>query len=437
MTQELNDTRLLEAEGVGKEYRLGMIGGGALHEELAMWWAEKRGLENPNSKVGSAGLYRREKFKALDDINLSLDRGDAVGLVGRNGAGKSTLLKLISRITLPTEGEIRIRGRVASLLEVGTGFHRELTGRENIYLNGAVLGMPRRETEKKIDRIIEFSEIGQFIDTPVKRYSSGMYVKLAFAVAAHLDPDILICDEVLAVGDIAFQQKCLSKMSDVARSGCAVMYVSHNMRTVAELCNRGLFLDRGHLTYDGTTERAIELYAGSGNRERERDLSQLPRARARGVQLRMLSMRVLGEKVSEFEQDDVMEFEVTFRSGVSDAKMRLRTVVKSGMSMPIGECHSEPFEIKRDETYTVRVKFPLTGLCPGEYGMKLSLFSVRADGQSGVLDTIEDVGHFIIREDITRNDGFAWLERWYGSFRMEPLRLIDVRTGEAPAGNEE
>ena len=425
MTQQ-TQKRLLEVDGVGKEYRLGMIGGGALHEELAMWWARKRGKENPNSKVGSASVARGERFLALDGVSLALDRGDAVGLVGRNGAGKSTLLKLISRITLPTKGEIRIRGRVASLLEVGTGFHRELTGRENIFLNGAVLGMPRRETEKKLDDIIEFSEIGPFIDTPVKRYSSGMYVKLAFAVAAHLDPDILICDEVLAVGDVAFQQKCLRKMGDVARSGCGVIYVSHNMRTVAELCTRGLFLDRGKLTYDGTTERAIELYAGSGNRDRERDLSSLPRARYRGIQMRMLSMRVTGEKVSEFEQDDGMEFEVRFLSGVDDARMRLRTVIKSGMSMPVGESHTDPFPVRANRESTVRVRFPLKGLCPGEYGMKLSLFSVRSDGQSMILDTIEDVGHFIIREDITRNSGFAWLERVYGSFRMEKTELLDV-----------
>ena len=427
---DANDLRLLEAEGIGKEYRLGMIGGGSLHEELSSWWASVRGKEDPNPKLGSEKFSKRAKFMALEDVSFSLNRGDAVALVGRNGAGKSTLLKLISRITLPSKGEIRIHGRVASLLEVGTGFHRELTGRENIFLNGAVLGMSRAETNSKLKQIIEFSEIEQFIDTPVKRYSSGMYVKLAFAVAAHLNPDILICDEVLAVGDVAFQQKCLGKMSDVARSGCAVMYVSHNMRTVAELCNRGLFLDKGSLTYDGATSHAIELYAGSGNRDRERDLSDLPRAKNRGVQVRMQKMTLYGENVSEFQQDDTMEFAVTFSSGVADARMRLRLVVKSSMSMPIGEAHTDSFEVKQDSVNTVRVKFHMKGLCPGEYGVKLSLLSLRPDGRMVMYDTIEDCGHFIITDDPAVNDGYAWQERVCGNFRMGKMDTLEVKEGE-------
>ena len=245
--------RLLEVDGVSKEYRLGQIGGGTLHGDLTTWFARIRGKEDPNSKLGVDTVnVKTGKFLALNDVSFNVDRGDALGVIGLNGAGKSTLLKLISQITAPTSGEIRIRGRVASLLEIGTGFHHELTGRDNIYLNGAILGMNRAEVRSKIKEIIEFSEIEQFIDTPVKRYSSGMYVKLAFAVAAHLAPDILICDEVLAVGDLAFQQKCLNKMSDVARDGRAVLYVSHNMRTVSQLCNRGIYLEKGALKYDAS-----------------------------------------------------------------------------------------------------------------------------------------------------------------------------------------
>ncbi len=236
-------------------------------------------------------------------------------MVGRNGAGKSTLLKLISRITAPTKGEIRLRGRVSTLLEVGTGFHADLTGRENIYLNGAIQGMRRAEIDRKFKEIIDFSEIEQFIDTPVKRYSSGMYIKLAlFAVAAHLDPDILICDEVLAVGDLTFQQKCLGKMADVSRGGRTVLYVSHNMRTINQLCTRGIYLEKGRLVYDGEVSRAIDLYSGSGIRSVERDLDALPRGQLLGMRMRMTFMRVENSETMEYQMDDVMEFSIRFRS---------------------------------------------------------------------------------------------------------------------------
>ena len=292
--------RVLEIDSVSKEYRLGSYGSGTLYRDMQSFMARIRGREDPNRKIYAREQIRGEYLMALNQVSLALNRGDALGILGRNGAGKSTLLKLISRITAPTAGEIRIKGRVASLLEIGTGFHPELTGRENIYLNGAILGMTRGEITRKLDEIVDFSEISQFVDTPVKRYSSGMYVKLAFAVAAHLDPDILICDEVLAVGDVAFQQKCLNKMSDVARGGRAVIYVSHNMRTVSQLCSRAVFLDRGRLTYDGTVAHAMDLYAGAGLRSVERDLDALPRTRDRGESMRMLKMVVLNNQSMEY-----------------------------------------------------------------------------------------------------------------------------------------
>lgn len=198
MSQEL----ALKIEGVSKQYRLGQIGGGTLQGDLQSWWARIRGKEDPNSKIGSKQHVKNERFWALDDVNIEVKKGEAVGIIGHNGAGKSTLLKLLSRVTAPTKGTISINGRIASMLEVGTGFHAEMTGRENIYMNGAILGMTKEEIDRKIDEIIDFSECRQFIDTPVKRYSSGMYVKLAFAVAAHLDSEILVMDEVLAVGDM-------------------------------------------------------------------------------------------------------------------------------------------------------------------------------------------------------------------------------------------
>src|SRR5712692_6188799 len=203
---------------------------------------------------------RSNTFWALKDVSFEVKHGEVVGIIGRNGAGKSTLLKILSRITEPTTGQVQIDGRVASLLEVGTGFHPELTGRENIFLNGAILGMRRAEIARKFDEIVDFSEIEQFLDTPVKHYSSGMYVRLAFAVAAHLDPEILIVDEVLAVGDVAFQKKCLGKMNEVSKSGRTVLFVSHNMAAVENLCQRGVVLERGRVVFDGTAKDAVQHY---------------------------------------------------------------------------------------------------------------------------------------------------------------------------------
>lgn len=256
----------IKIEGIKKQYRLGVIGGGTLKGDLQSWWARLRGKEDPNIRIGAKVYKRNELFMALDGIDLTIRKGERLGIIGRNGAGKSTLLKILSRVTAPTEGEVKVNGRISSMLEVGTGFNPELTGRENIYLNGAILGMTRAEVSKKIDKIIEFSECSQFIDTPVKRYSSGMYVKLAFAVAAHLDSETLIMDEVLAVGDMAFQNKCLRKMSDVSTTeGRTILYVSHNMNTIRNLCNRCIVMDEGKIIFDGDVEKAIGIYLSTGS----------------------------------------------------------------------------------------------------------------------------------------------------------------------------
>lgn len=418
--------RLLEIDHVSKQYRLGMIGGGLLYRDINSWIARKLGKEDPNRKIGANTSHDGEYFMALDDISFNVDRGDALALCGRNGAGKSTMLKLISRITAPSEGEIRVHGRIASLLEVGTGFHPELTGRENVYLNGAILGMSRAEVTKKMDEIIEFSEIDRFIDTPVKRYSSGMFVKLGFAVAANLAPDILICDEVLAVGDLAFQQKCLNKMSDVARSGRAVLYVSHNMRTVSQLCNRGLFLHQGKLLYDGTTEKAIELYGGAGNRDVVRDLDSMTRPRNRGDLMRMKKMVVLNSTNMEFQQDDAWEFNITSISNVDEKSLRLRLILKNNLATPIAMTHTMPFEVKAGEKFTLNVRFPLDGIAPGEYMVKLSLISDRLGGGSNYYDTIEDIGQFIVVDDPQMNDGFTWAERLWGNMRLKKLEMSRI-----------
>jgi len=249
---------IIDVNHLSKEYELGR----SIHRENLREFLVRNLNPLAWGKMLAKKSKQSRKFWALDDVSFEVAQGDVVGILGRNGAGKSTLLKVISKVTDPTKGSITLRGRLGSLLEVGTGFHPELTGRENVYLNGAILGMSKSEIDGCFDAIVDFSEIGKFLDIPVKRYSSGMYLRLAFAVAAHLNTEILIADEVLAVGDVAFQRKCLRKMSEVARQGRTVLFVSHNMAAVADLCRRGIVLDSGKLTFDGSAKQAIQLYIG-------------------------------------------------------------------------------------------------------------------------------------------------------------------------------
>ena len=264
---------VIKAENISKQYRLGQVGTGTISHDLNRFWHKIRGKEDPYLKIGETNDRSTKGHSdyvwSLRDINFEIEQGDAVGIIGRNGAGKSTLLKLLSRVTKPTTGSIYTKGRIASLLEVGTGFHPEMTGRENIFLNGAILGMTRKEITRKFDEIVDFSGVERYIDTPVKRYSSGMYVRLAFAVAAHLESEILIVDEVLAVGDAEFQKKCLGKMGDVSKGeGRTVLFVSHNMAAVKELCNQGILLNQGKIEYIGTaTESVIEYQKGRNSND--------------------------------------------------------------------------------------------------------------------------------------------------------------------------
>jgi lipopolysaccharide transport system ATP-binding protein len=263
---------ILKVENISKQYRLGTVGTGSLVHDLNRWWHQIRGKEDPYLKIGDTNdrstKAESDYVWALLDINFEIERGEVIGIIGKNGAGKSTLLKILSRVTAPTTGSIKFGGRVASLLEVGTGFNGEMTGRENIYLNGAILGMTKKEITSKLDEIIEFSGCQRYIDTPVKRYSSGMYVRLAFAVAAFLEPEILIIDEVLAVGDAEFQKKAIGKMQDISKSGGrTVLFVSHNMEAVKQLCSRGIVLEHGGVAFDGEISEAISLYLSKENFE--------------------------------------------------------------------------------------------------------------------------------------------------------------------------
>jgi len=255
----------IKVENLSKAYQLGTIGTGTLSRDLERWFAKVRGKEDPFMTIGEANdrsvKGTSDVVLSLNNISFDIQQGDAVGIIGRNGAGKSTLLKLLSRVTAPTTGTIKVKGRIASLLEVGTGFHPELTGRENIFLNGAILGMRKKEIRRKFDEIVDFAGVERYIDTPVKRYSSGMYVRLAFAVAAHLESEILIVDEVLAVGDAEFQKKCLGKMGDVSKGeGRTVLFVSHNMNSIATLCNKGILLNKGKIELNGSASECVSLY---------------------------------------------------------------------------------------------------------------------------------------------------------------------------------
>ncbi|MEA3210640.1 MAG: lipopolysaccharide transport system ATP-binding protein [Chthoniobacter sp.] len=286
---------VIRVENLSKRYRLGVINRRMLYEDLQSRWARWRGKDDPNAKVDARRTTTHAELWALKDVEFEVRDGDVLGVIGHNGSGKSTLLKILSQITAPTTGRALIKGKVASLLEVGTGFHPELTGRDNVFLNGVILGMRHEEVARKFDEIVAFSGVEEFIDTPVKRYSSGMRVRLAFAVAAHLDPEILIIDEVLAVGDQSFQQKCLGKIGEVAREGRTVLFVSHNAAAVENLCDRGIVLEHGRLIFTGTQSEAIQYYV---NREDHSDNSNLAERTDRSGtgDVRIVGLNLRGER---------------------------------------------------------------------------------------------------------------------------------------------
>jgi lipopolysaccharide transport system ATP-binding protein len=329
----MSDT-VIKVEGLGKEYRIGV----ARDRNPTLRDVMARSAAAPFRRLKHRGYSQGgqvERVWALRDVGIEVKRGDTLGIIGRNGAGKSTLLKILSRITEPTSGRIEIHGRIGSLLEVGTGFHPELTGRENIFLNGAILGMHRTEVRAKFDEIVEFSEIGRFLDTPVKRYSSGMYVRLAFAVAAHLEPDILVVDEVLAVGDYNFQKKCLGRMGDVAGQGRTVLFVSHNMGAISALCSRAVFLDQGLVLADGPTQDVVATYINRGL-DSSGEVVWETESEAPGTEvLKLHAVRVVsrGQVTSEVDIDEEVRVEVeywNFEPGTC-ASVSIHLVDKSGV----------------------------------------------------------------------------------------------------------
>ena len=347
-------------------------------------------LVKPDGRIKSNPAY--EEFWALGDVSFDIRQGDVVGIIGRNGAGKSTLLKILSRITEPTSGRIRIRGRVASLLEVGTGFHPELTGRENIYLNGAVLGMSKVEIKRKFDEIVSFADVEKFLDTPVKRYSSGMYVRLAFAVAAHLEPEILIVDEVLAVGDMAFQKKCLGKMQDVStREGRTVIFVSHSMQAIAQLTNRCILLSKGDIQFDGVTSKAVQLYiAGQRTSDEQPAYYEAPSGKT-GNHIAWARVNT-SEREGLHAWGEPVTFEFALHITQPHESLRFSFQVVDELQQPVCiffffEAHQAPFCQERG-TFIVRCEIPKFRLYMGSYTITTYIYEGRSQIHHEILKGI-------------------------------------------------
>ena len=417
----------IQLSGIKKRYRLGQIGGGTLQADLESWWARKRGKEDPNTKIGQKERLVGQSFMALNGIDLTIYQGEALGIIGSNGAGKSTLLKLLSRVTAPTEGDIDLYGRVASMLEVGTGFNREMTGRENVYMNGAILGMTKAEIDAKMEDIIDFSEVREFIDTPVKRYSSGMYVKLAFSVAAHLDSEIMIMDEVLAVGDVKFQEKCLNKMREVANSeNRTVLYVSHNMNTIRQLCDRCVVLDKGRIIFDGDTESAIELYMNSiklsdcivdlKDRKRSRQFSD------QSVQMERLEIKA---DSSIFRTGSVMSGTLTIRSERPFDKVRLEIPVRSTAGISVTRFSSDPIiTLQSDAMNQIEFTLDISRLAPGRYMLNPVLRVINEWGGQINLDGLTEAYCFEIIPSAEFNNGTEW-STYYSGYYVPPTISIN------------
>ena len=419
----------IKVEHLKKRYRLGTIGGGTLSADLESWWARKRGKEDPNTLIGTDQTRIGETFYALDDINFEVNKGEAVGIIGANGAGKSTLLKLLSRVTAPTEGKIGINGRITSMLEVGTGFHPELTGRENIYMNGAILGMTKAEIDEKIDDIIEFSECGQFIDTPVKRYSSGMYVKLGFSVAAHLDSEIMIMDEVLAVGDLKFQMKCLGTMRDASKNNSkTVLYVSHNMNTIKQLCDRCIVLKKGKIIFDGDVDEAIDIYSGFSYSQLRRTyiFNESLRSRADLGQKAFIESLVFDNELPVFIEGNHMGFELCVTGKTELNNVRVYCPLKTLDGMPVALIESVGgFNLKGGERKKIRIDVGLKGLVPGRYYFLITLFSMNSLAGHESYDQPVDRVEFEVKDNGDTNrlefQGKSW-----GCFRFSDVKVTEV-----------
>jgi lipopolysaccharide transport system ATP-binding protein len=429
-------TPIITVENLGKKYRLD-------HQVQRQRYTALRDVIADKAKhLFRAPFARRkdpdssgrtEEFWALKDVSFEVTQGEVIGIIGRNGAGKSTLLKILSRITEPTAGRVRLRGRVASLLEVGTGFHPELTGRENIYLNGAILGMTRGEIRRKFDEIVAFAEVEKFLDTPVKRYSSGMYVRLAFAVAAHLEPEILVVDEVLAVGDEEFQKKCLGKMQDVSRGGRTVLFVSHNMAAIRALCPTAFLLKSGRVVQRAPSEEVIRTYVGDTSRAGcEADVTLKPTDKRRGsgpVRITAVSFRdQTGLPATHFSIWEPFTVSLSARSEIPRSATFWLLFYASDGSIPLGvfQWDRPPACRVTLDGVTVTAYIDPNGLAPGSYRLAAGAFDSNRD----ISDWVEDAGSIEIRPEFASGRPF---DNRYGSFTLPYQWTIDS-TQTGPVG---
>lgn len=420
----MSEQLAIEIKGLKKEYRLGQIGGGTLTADLQSWWARVRHKEDPNSKIGTDQRLMGQRFWALNGIDLEIKQGEAIGIIGGNGAGKSTMLKILSRITAPTEGSVDIYGRIASMLEVGTGFSPEMTGRENIYMNGAILGMTKAEIDAKMEDIIEFSEVREFIDTPVKRYSSGMYVKLAFSVAAHLDSEIMIMDEVLAVGDMAFQKKCLDKMRDAATvQGKTVLYVSHNMNTIRKLCDRCIVLDKGRIIFDGEVEEAIEVYMqNKGNVDQIFfDFTKSPnRIEHSQSKAKIKTLKLLNKEDARYKSGEGIAYELTVDAERKIVNLHYRMEFVYSDDIPVGVVPDVSLgAMGEGEEKTFTLEFDSTFLTQGKYSVRMVLFEIDEFGNSFDQDLLSPAFVFQIEDE----EKIVWNTNKWGHVKFPDIRV--------------
>jgi len=375
---------VLKIENLSKQYRLGLVGTGTLSHDLNRWWHSFRGKEDPYLKIGEANNRATKGDSdyvwALKDINFEVKQGEVLGVIGKNGAGKSTLLKILSKVTGPTTGSIKAKGRIASLLEVGTGFHPELTGRENIFLNGAILGMSRSEIQVKLDEIVAFAGVERYLDTPVKRYSSGMYVRLAFAIAAHLEPEILIVDEVLAVGDAEFQKKAIGKMQDVSKGeGRTVLFVSHNMNSIRSLCNKCILLENGKKVLEGSSDYIIQSYLTSNlSREKKKTEINYPDFKDRLMQIKSAKCIFSIKGIHQFEYSQEIEIHVDIIKYDVSAGGYLGMIILNENGSWVTVSATDDWDkvnlsSLKSGMHTISIKIPAYILGPGNYFLTFSL----------------------------------------------------------------
>jgi ABC-type polysaccharide/polyol phosphate transport system, ATPase component len=427
----MSDT-VIKVENISKFYQLGLINHGTLAKDLQGWWAKIRGKEDPNSQVSLLNSQNNNAgsdfIYALKDVSFDVKQGEVLGIIGANGAGKSTLLKILSRVTSPTSGCIKIKGRIGSLLEVGTGFHPELTGRENIYLNGAILGMRKHEIDKKLDEIIDFSGVEKFIDTPVKRYSSGMYVRLAFAVAAHLDPEILVVDEVLAVGDAEFQKKALGKMQDVSRGeGRTVLFVSHNMAAVRQLCKKAVVLDNGQIVMSGQTDEAVDCYLKSTQMEKTSNyfvVTDEYRDKGHAQDVSFVSFKLLKKDLC-YSCNEPITIQIKLHANKDCKDCHINCTIWNAEKQPVGSVVSfDGFKIEKDEDKLVEYTIKNPGLAAGMYTYSISVGSGDITTGLTIFDAVRDFMTFEIDRLDDSKYFTVWAKSWGSIYLQSTTREI-------------